>query len=78
MNTFIRFFYEFISVFLNGLGMIFKGLVGGIKKMFSISDYAKVIDSYNGSFNGLEKFFVFLSVAFLVLIVLLIVFLIVL
>ena len=31
MNTFIRFFYEFISIFFDGVIMIFKGLFEGFK-----------------------------------------------
>ncbi len=69
MNTFIRFFYEFISVFFEGIGMIFGGIFNGIIKMFNFTEYAKVIDSYKDSFNGGEKFLVALAVIFLLLII---------
>lgn len=71
MNTFIRFFYEFFSVFMKGFGMIFQG----IGKMFNLKEYGKIISSYRDSFNGGEKFLVFLSVTILVIIVLVVLFL---
>ena len=39
MNTFIRFFYEFISIFFEGIGMVFGGLFNGIIKMFNFTEY---------------------------------------
>ena len=65
MNTFLRFFYEFISVFFDGFLMIFKGLFEGIIKMFNVGEYAKVIGSYKGSFNGAEWLMVVVAVIFL-------------
>ena len=78
MNTFIRFFYEFISIFFEGIGMVFGGLFNGIIKMFNFTEYAKVIDSYKNSFNGGEKIFVVLAVIILLLIIAIIITLIVL
>lgn len=72
MNTFIRFFYEFISIFFSGLWTVIKGIFNGFGKMLSIKEYSKVISSYKDSFNFLEKILFFLSVA--VLVVLLIIF----
>ena len=69
MNTFIRFFYEFISVFFDGFLMIFKGIFGGLLKMINYNDYKKVIGSYSGSFNGPEWLFVGIAIATLVIIV---------
>ena len=69
MNTFLRFFYAFISIFFEGLFSIFKGIYNGILAMFNFSEYTKIIDSYKESFNGAEWIFVFISVACLVLIV---------
>ena len=75
MNTFIRFFYEFMSIFFDGIAMIFKGLYEGIVKMFNFGEYAKLISSYNGNFNGLEKVLVTVCIIVLVLIIVLILFL---
>ena len=65
MNTFLRFFYEFISVFFDGFVMIFQGIFNGIIKMFNVSEYTKVIDSYKGAFNGAEWLMVVVAVIFL-------------
>src|SRR5574344_1544664 len=78
MNTFIRFFYEFISVFFDGLFNAFKGFAAGIIQMGNYKEYGKIIDSYKDSFNGQERIFVILSVVCLLIIVGLIVSLIIL
>ena len=62
MNTFIRFFYEFISIFFDGITMIFKGLFEGIVKMFNFGEYAKLISSYSDNFNTGEKILVVLCI----------------
>ena len=69
MNTFFRFFYEFISIFFDGLISAFKGLFSGIGTMFNFSDYSKIINSYKDSFEGKEWLFVGISVAFVIIIV---------
>ena len=37
MDTYFRFLFEFLSVFFNGVGMIFNGLVKGIAQIFNIN-----------------------------------------
>ena len=69
MNTFLRFFYEFTSIFFGGLIKVFKGIIEGLAKMFSYFDYKKVLDSYKDSFSGLEWFFVGLTLLFFVVII---------
>ena len=59
MNTFFRFFYEFISIFFDGLFSAFKGIIDGITKMFSISEYSKIVENYKTHFN----WFIFLNAA---------------
>ena len=44
MSTFIRFLFEFMSVFFSGVGLIFGGIFKGIIQMFNISQYLSVID----------------------------------
>lgn len=77
MNTFFRFFYEFVSIFFEGVAEIFKGIGKGFGKMFGIKDYSKVINSYKDHFSGGDWVFVTLSIITLVIFVGLIVFLIV-
>ena len=72
MNTFLRFFYEFISIFFDGLFSIFKGIFNGIVRMFSFNEYSKIINSYKESFNALEWAFVIISVICLLAVVALI------
>lgn len=69
MNTFVRFFYEFISVFFDGLISIFGGIVNGLAKMVNYNDYVKVVNSYKDSFKGPEWLFVGLVIAILVIII---------
>jgi len=65
MNTFLRFFYEFISVFFDGLVTIGKGLA----KTVNIFDYAKILSSYRDNFSFIEWIFVGLSIILFVLII---------
>ncbi len=80
MDTYLRFLYEFLMQFFNGVGMIFTGLLGGVKQMFDVTSYIKVINFYKEDFNGPEWAFVaiaiFLVVLLLALIILVIYFLI--
>jgi hypothetical protein len=70
MNTFFRFFYEFISIFFEGLIDLVQGVIHGLSLMFNIFDYKKILESYKDSFTGLEWFLAILTIAFLVIIVL--------
>ncbi|MFA5602761.1 MAG: hypothetical protein WDA21_03380 [Bacilli bacterium] len=69
MNTFLRFFYEIISIFFEGLFSIVKGFANGLAKMVSYSEYQKIINSYKNSFEGSEWLLVGLTIAILVIIV---------
>ena len=76
MNTFIRFFYEFISIIVNGIVEIFNGIVNGFKIIFSPKDYLYLINNYSDEFNGPEWLFVVFTIIFLLIIIGLIVFII--
>ena len=77
MNTFLRFFYEFISIFFDGVVKVFNGLVEGFTQMFKFSEYTKVISNYNASLSGFEKVLMYISVFFIVGILFLVIFLII-
>ena len=70
MNTFFRFFYEFISIFFDGVRRIVDGIISGIGKIFNYGEYKKVIDSYQDSFGFIEWIFVALTILLLVIIIL--------
>ena len=74
MNTFLRFFYEFISIFFDGIVMIFKGIVEGFSKMFNFPEYTKIISNYNQSFTTFEKVMMWIVVLLFVVIFFLIIF----
>ncbi len=80
MDTFLRFLYEFLSQFFNGLIFIFKGFVKGIGTMFNIPAYLGVIHEYKNDFSMPEWVLVaialLVTLAVLALIVLAVVFLI--
>ena len=67
MNTFIRFLYEFMSVFFSGLGKIFFGFIDGIIQMFNISEYAYVIEFYRKDFGIGQWLLVVLAVIVLII-----------
>ena len=66
MNTFVRFFYEFISIFFDGIRMIINGIITGIIKMFNVIEYKKIIDSYKADFKIFEWILVILTIVLLV------------
>ena len=68
MNTFLRFFYEFISIFVEGIFMIFQGLASGAVQIFNFNDYGKLVNEYKTSFNGPEWIWVVLSILILLII----------
>ena len=69
MNTFFRFFYEFTSIFFDGIKKIFTGITTGVGKMLAITDYRKILESYKDSFSVGEWILVVLTILFLVLLV---------
>lgn len=71
MDTFFRFFYEFISIFIEGLLTIVRGIIDGVVQLANVKEYQKVINSYKASLEGGEWFFVGLSIAILVIIAIL-------
>ena len=79
MDTYMRFLYEFLEQFFKGIQMIFVGLFNGIKQIFNIKGYAKVVEFYREDFNGPEWLFVLIAIILVALllglIILLIVFL---
>ena len=68
MNTFLRFFYEFISIFVDGIITIFKGIGIGFYQMLGFRNYLKIINDYKSTFDGPEWLFVGIAILFLVLI----------
>ncbi|MBO4245447.1 MAG: hypothetical protein J5892_01750 [Bacilli bacterium] len=69
MNTFFRFFYEFVSIFIGGITDIFKGIYKGITKMFNIFSYKKILQSYGSAFNVGEWILAILTIVLLTSIV---------
>jgi hypothetical protein len=67
MNTFLRFFYEFISIFFDGFFLGLKGMWAGLSKMFGFTEYAKLISNYKDKFNGNEKIFLIICIVFLLI-----------
>jgi hypothetical protein len=57
MSTFVRFFYEFISIIFNGIKEIFNGIVKGFKIILSPKDYLYLINNYSEEFNGPDLFY---------------------
>lgn len=76
MDTFVRFLFEFMSVFFSGVGMIFKGLFGGILQMFNISEYLYTIEFYRKDFDMSEWVLVVIAVIVMLIVLLLIILLI--
>ena len=77
MDTYIRFLFEFMSVFFKGIGKILGGFFSGIVQMFSIHEYLYIIEFYRKDFSGGEWFLVIVAILVMIIILALIVLLIV-
>ena len=73
MNTFVRFFYEFVSIFFEGATTIVNGLYKGFIEMFNVREYSTLINDYKTSFKGVEWVFVVISILVLIFILVLII-----
>ena len=51
MDTFLRFLYEFLAQFFNGIKYIVMGVFNGFKSMFNLPEYLKVVREYKGDFS---------------------------
>ncbi len=69
MNTFLRFFYELITIFVDGLKVIGEGIWSGMKKIADIENYRQIIANYKSSFEGPEWLFTVITIVFLISIV---------
>ena len=67
MDTFIRFLYEFMSVFFNGLFTIGRGIVLGFAQMFDFSEYLYIIQFYKSDFKMAEWVLVIIAIIVLVI-----------
>ena len=77
MSTFGRFFYEILSIVFGGIAQIFKDIWNGLVGIFDFKKYSSLIDNYAEDFNGSEWVLVVLTIAILVIVVGLIVFILV-
>ncbi len=67
MNTFVRFLYEFMSVFFGGIATIFKGIIDGVVQMFNIGDYLYIVQFYKNDFHLAEWILVVIACIVLLL-----------
>ena len=74
MDTFLRFLYEFLSQFFDGIKYIFNGIFNGVKSIFNIPEYIKVIDEYKNDFSIPEWLLVGLAVLITLIVLGLIIF----
>ena len=61
-DTYVRFLFEFMNVFFEGVGSIIGGFFKGLIQMFSIPDYLYIIDRYRKDFTGGEWVLVVIAV----------------
>ena len=74
MDTFLRFLYEFLSQFFNGIKYIVLGLVDGVKTMFNIPKYVEVVNNYKEDFTIPEWLLVGLAILVIIILLSLIIF----
>ena len=69
METFTRFFYEFLSQFFSGLITIVKAIGTGIGQIFDINSYKNILEAYKNDLTMPEWVLVGISIFLLVLFV---------
>ena len=69
MNMFLRFFYEFIAIFFEGIFSVFRGIANGVMQIVNFKNYMKVINSYSETFDKFHWLFVGIAVTILVIII---------
>jgi len=67
MQTFLRFFYEFISIFFDGIFSILRAIYEGTLSMFDFSKYMKIINTYKSELNGFEYVLFLVSIGVVVI-----------
>lgn len=70
MDTYFRFLYEFLTQFFGGFKLIFVALWEGIKNIFDIPAYVRIISDYKKDFTGIE--WIGVAIAILTIIVILV------
>ena len=73
MDTYVRFLFEFMSVFFSGVGKILGGIFSGLVQMFNIGDYLYIIETYRKDFSTGEWVLVVLAVIIMLVILALII-----
>ena len=68
MDLFVRFLYDFLSLFFGGIKKIFLGLFEGIKEIFNIPKYYEVVKNYSEDLTTKEWIMVVLAVLCLLII----------
>ena len=74
MDTFLRFLYEFLSQFFNGVKYVLRGIFKGFVTIFNIPEYIRVINEYKNDFSIPEWLLVGIAVLITVMILGLIIF----
>ena len=74
MNTFMRFFYEFVAIFMDGLTAMGRGIWDGAKKIVDFENYKAIFNTYKAEFQGPEWLFALLTIGIIVIILALVAF----
>lgn len=74
MNVFLKFLYEILSQFFNGIKYIIIGIFNGFKAIFNIPGYMKIINNYKGDFSIASWLLVAIAILVMALVLGLIIF----
>ena len=77
MNSFLKWFFVFISEMLKGFAQIFSGLWNGLKQIFNIKNHINIFKTYSTDFGALGWILAVLAIIVVVAIYVLIVFIII-
>ncbi len=78
MDTFLKWFFIFISEILKGFATVFSGLWKGLKQIFAIKSFVSIFKDYSRSFSAVEWVLAILSIIIVAAVYSLIIFMIIL
>ncbi len=69
MDVYIKFLFDFMSQFFDGLAQIFKGIFNGLKQILNVGDYYNIIKMYSDDIKGGQWVFVVISIILVIVLV---------
>ncbi len=68
MDLYVKFLFEFFSIFFNGIMSIVNGIIDGVVTIFNVPKYIEIVNQYKEQISGGGWVIVFLAIIFILVI----------